>query len=404
MITINRPSLATLITLIGLALGACDNSVPTSVFSEKHLATVSQEVEKPLGLTFNAEISQVAYAVEQSNKKHRVILGDKRSEEFDKVSRPVFSPKDNKLAYGIEQNGGAFMIVGDARGPKFIAVGDPVFSPDGNKLAYRARTTDSEGDSKHVVVVDHQIGQMFYMVDEPIFTPDGSKVAYVAIPKMADILNESLFGKKGILIPMILFVGDQKITEQQGIQDPAFSPDGRRLAYIVVVHPGGSPLRSKMFAVVDGQKRPQFDFDEARFPVFSPDGVKVAYIANSGTRWFVVVEDQQGPRFDELAQPVFSPNGSKVAYAAKQGGKWFIVDGDKRGQQFDKVGQPVFNSDGGKIAYRAKRGAKWLIVVGDRVGPEFDQVGEPRFSPDGKKVAYGVQQGRELRRKVMDVE
>jgi len=401
MIINKRFSFAVLTVIAGLTLAACDKYGSQSAFTEKLLATVPQEFEKPQGLAFSPDISQAAYAVEQSNKKYRIIFGDKRSEEFDEVGRPAFSPKGDKLAYSIEQNREAFMVVGDARGPKFIAVGDPVFSPDGSKLGYRARTTNSEGKLKHVVVIDQQVSEMFDMVDYPTFAPDGSKVAYVAHPQMADYLSGFLEGKV-IYLPMILLVGDQQVAEQEGIQDPAFSPDSKRLAYVVVIHPGGSPLREKMFVVVDGKKGPQFD--EARFPVFSQDGGKVAYIAKSGAKWFVVVGDQQGPaEFDQLDQPVFSPDGGKVAYAAKQGDKWFIVDGDKRGQQFDRIGQPVFGPSG-KIAYRAKRGEKWLIVAGDKAGPELDQVGEPRFSPDGKKAAYGAQQGREIRRKVTDVE
>ncbi len=70
-----------------------------------------------------------------------------------------------------------------------------------------------------------------------------------------------------------------------------FSPDGKRLAY--VVH------NPRPFVVVDGVEGKQYDGVESL--IFSPDSNHFAYMAELGGRKFVVVDGVEGKPYGTMA-------------------------------------------------------------------------------------------------------
>lgn len=99
-----------------------------------------------------------------------------------------------------------------------------------------------------------------------------------------------------------------------GARDPAFSPDGRRIAFTMVRH--SRPHVFVMNPDGSGQTRltPQIGGEE---PSFAPDGRSLVYRSGNG----LYVVDVQGNREIRIAttkglplHPVFSPDGTKIAF------------------------------------------------------------------------------------------
>lgn len=148
-----------------------------------------------------------------------------------------------------------------------------------------------------------------------------------------------------------------------GVQDPAWSPDGRRLATSFFERiwlsgadgRGGRPLRPSGSAV-------------ERDPAWSPDGRSIVFAADSG----------QG--YDLFAAPAGGGSETRLTQGA----------GDERWPSYTRDGRIVFSR-------RTHAFEPWrLHVVSDKGGeltPLFPDSGgdierEPRVSPDGRRVAY----------------
>jgi hypothetical protein len=69
----------------------------------------------------------------------RVVVGERTSEPFDLVGRPLFSPDGSKVAYVAEHAGRAYIVVDDRRVEVRGRPSDPVFGRDGRQLGFGAR-------------------------------------------------------------------------------------------------------------------------------------------------------------------------------------------------------------------------------------------------------------------------
>ena len=103
--------------------------------------------------------------------------------------------------------------------------------------------------------------------------------------------------------------------------EPAWSPDGRRLAYLA---PGAGGAADVFVADADGSNRGRLtatDLDEAS-PTWAPDGRRLA-IEREG---FIVVVRADGTELRSLTrgtEPAWSPGGQRIAFSA--GGDLFVV-------------------------------------------------------------------------------
>jgi Tol biopolymer transport system component len=206
----------------------------------------------------------------RNGDKQFVVVGGKKSEEFDGVEGLAFTTQ-GKVIYAARNNPFRhIVVVGDQRTEEaydyeFMSP-TPTFSPSGKAIAYYV-TQDNFGSDAYFAV-----GRKKSEVASTglIFSPDETTIAY--------ILRQN---RKQFIV-----MGDQKGEGFDAVGMPAFSPDGKTLAYRAT---NGVDNRAKSFIVLGGQKAEEFDW--VSDPVFSRDGRKVAYGAVKGRElWWKVIE------------------------------------------------------------------------------------------------------------------
>jgi TolB protein len=145
---------------------------------------------------------------------------------------------------------------------------------------------------------------------------------------------------------------------------PAWSPDGRRIAFIQNVR-GNNDL---YVMNADGSHKRVLTHDEAREtdPSWSPDGKSIVFTSgfDGATGINVIGADGTGLRLvdgdDQPSDPEWSPDGSRIVY----------VNGDREGER-------------GQIAVMNADGSSRHLVLSD---DEWHV--SPAWSPDGKQIAF----------------
>ena len=155
------------------------------------------------------------------------------------------------------------------------------------------------------------------------------------------------------------------------------------------------------------------------YPAFSPDGKKIAYSSNKTSDYFglssIYVYDINTKKEEEIDEKVrssvsWSPDGKEIYYAktTRDNPHWSDVSDIYR---FDletkketrlthslRAQSPSISADGGTIVFAAENDGTMNLGVVDRNGQSFrmltdfkngEQVFTPKWSPDGKSVVFG---------------
>ena len=155
----------------------------------------------------------------------------------------------------------------------------PSYSPDGSKIVFSSRRT-RPGSSNDLYVMNadgsNQVGLGIlgtFITESPSFNQDGTRIVY-----SAGRLTGPTSSTQDIYAINPDGTNDVRLTTAAGVDNqPAFSPDGSKIAF--VSFRGGDPDGEIYVMNADGtnQTRLTDDTREDRNPTFTPDGTKITF-------------------------------------------------------------------------------------------------------------------------------
>lgn len=315
-------------------------------------------------------------------------------------SRPDWSPKGDLIAFQ-GYRGGTFhiwLMKPDGTAVRQLTDGhgddrEPRISPDGTKVAF-ASDRAMKG-SYDIWVADIATGKLTQKTTgeeeeyEPTWSPDGVSIAFVSGVGVARGHGVSVSGldiktidASGTVhteytLPKMAAPAGDPLVQGSHLDSPAWSPDGKSLAY--TVFSGG-----KGELMIGGKKVGAADDVFPFYPTFLPGG-KILYTGD-GKIWIT-----------DLASNESKPVPFSATFDINRPGyKHRIYDFDSRDAVPVKgILHPAISLDGTQVVFSALN-QLWLMPMGLKpVQLTHDSFykEQPSFSPDGKSILYSSDQG-----------
>jgi hypothetical protein len=303
-------------------------------------------------ISLSRDGQHVAYNARQDDG-WAVVHDGKAGKAFKSLWGPVLSEDGQHLVYAAQVPGGWRVVRDGVEGTLYEKVGPPAVSADGLHVGYAARA-----EGKEMLVRDGVEGKAYESLDAP---PGGLGALIAKLLFSSMVPTWPVFSSDGRLAYMAKQVGKWHMVVEgaeseafEDVNDPYFSPDGKRLAY-------AAKKQGSWSVLVDGKAYGSFKDEVTTRIVFSADSQHVAFVAKTDGKETVFVDGRQIGRHDEVSLPVFSPDGRRVAYTAKEHGKWTVtLDGVAQGPYvYLEAYRPVFSPDGSHLAFEAAQ-RRWM--------------------------------------------
>jgi len=256
----------------------------------------------------------------------------------------------------------------------------------------------------------------------------------LAAHRIADAVYEHLTGDKGVFATRIAYVtraanrftlritdadgegGQVALTSVEPIISPAWSPDGRELAYVSFEQQKAVVWVQE---VASGQRRSLANFRGSNSaPAWSPDGRQLALSLSrdGGTQLFSIGRDGSGlKRLTQSGaidtEATFTPDGRTIYFVSDRGGGPQVYRMPAAGGNAERVTftgayniSPALSPDGRTLAYVSRLGggnfrlhtldlsSGNILVLSDTNEDE-----SPSFAPNGKLIIYASRaQGRDV--------
>jgi TolB protein len=253
--------------------------------------------------------------------------------------------------------------------------------------------------------------------------------ARLAAHRIADAIYQKLTGERGVFATRMAYVtkaggryslriadadgegGQVALGSPEPIISPAWSPDGKELAYV------SFETRKAVVWIQDlstGRRRAIADFRGSNSaPTFSPDGQHLALTLSreGGSQLFMIRRDGSGLR--RLTQSsaidteaVFSPDGQQVYFVSDRGGGPQVYRMPVAGGSAERVTfsggyniSPALSPDGKTLAFVTRQGGAFKVCVQDLVTGNVQQISDtsedesPSFAPNGRLLVYATRSG-----------
>ncbi|HKS28622.1 MAG TPA: protein kinase [Pyrinomonadaceae bacterium] len=304
---------------------------------------------------------------------------------------PSFSPDGNAIVYSSDHSGSFELYIKQLTpgGREIQLTSDgqqnvqPAWSHDGKLIAYHS---NKRGGIWVVPAFGGTPRQLTEFGSRPAWSYDSTQIAFQSQGAVDVQINSP-----GVQPPSTIWTvaaaggAPQQVTHEGnpagGHGSPAWSPDGRRIAFVLVT---GGHIFTQLWSVerdgsrpkllTGGKKSPASNFD----PVYAPDGRSLYFIGGTGGRSWGILKLPISPETGEAAgEPEvvketgwtvfrnlqFSADGKHLAHSALEmtSNLWSV----QVSQAGEAVGQPTLMTQ--DTTFRKS---------------------SPAFSPDGKRVAY----------------
>ncbi|MFO1219592.1 MAG: Tol-Pal system beta propeller repeat protein TolB [Burkholderiaceae bacterium] len=255
----------------------------------------------------------------------------------------------------------------------------------------------------------------------------------LAAHRIADAIYEKLTGDKGVFSTRIAYVtkvanrytlritdadgegGQVALNSTQPIISPAWSPDGKSLAY-VSFESGKAVVY--MQEVATGSRKAIANFQGSNSaPAFAPDGNTLAVTLSRDGGSQIYLMDREGGGVRRITnssaidtEPAFTPDGKSIYFVSDRGGSPQIYRVAAGGGSADRVSfngnyniSPAVSPDGRTLAYVNRNGNEFKVMTMDIATGAAQAVSDtvddesPSFAPNGKLIIYATRaQGRDV--------
>ncbi len=296
-----------------------------------------------------------------------------------------------------------------ARGADALVAGSVTRGPDGRfdvryKLWDAVKSEELLGQSKVVLAGDLRL----------------------AAHRVADEIHQKLTGERGVNATRIAYVvrvgrrytlhvtdadgegGQVALASPESIISPAWSPDGKKLAYV------SFETQKAVVWVQDlttGERRIVASFRGSNSaPAWSPDGQRLAVtLSRDGLAQLYTIPIAGGAPTRLTSsnaidtEPVYTPDGKTIYFVSDRGGGPQIYRVPASGGAVERVSfsgayniSPAISPDGLQMAYITRQGAGYRLMLQDLASGTATPLSDtqddesPSFAPNGRLIVYAT--------------